>query len=805
MALGLKVAQLSEQYQCRVAALPLNDAVGIVQELNNSRLQVVEARQAYNERQDIRHKHLISDAIEQYLAKLKEAVEETSRSRYEPTPSGYPAAGGKTIPKEQVAKENYARRLARLQKYYKEPERAAFAAEYRQKLQDYQQRIEAIGKDLAAWYSAQLWKIVIEHDYAPETCIPGWAAQLSTLTTCLQGGSTDEKTESVWYGWLTDPQSPAYKGLLGNQASILEAIYAGIGGYTNLKAVLGSKEISELIDSEGVRRAIAQRTLAISGAVSRLTSTLGQATLDGYSRVIEGVIYLTEKQKITVFTLSLSIEEYQQLNRDIARTQLTASAKPAQFGGMLQDGNQITHTASAGSQLQVTDPAILKRYVTVTLVSDMEPEKFIAALRQSGTSEAALKKRPLADIQKLNHFSELRISSVTLAEAANGESIKLAPGQVQHVIEDQLQLSRRLVSGNMLGGLLGAGMLYLQVGALAGNLNAVKTAVGDDIKAQLVLLSNMTMVASSAVETCGFIHMLVRKNPWALAPNVKGVAEYVHPLIRAGGVIAGVASIIDGIGMFVKAWDIYKSGDTSAAIWYSLAGTSTVVGGAIAAYAAYSCQFALFGLAGLAALLIVAGAVLAIEAANATSSAFEVWLRCGCFGVPEKRGDNDRVWKINNPDDLNEALIAYKVIVSGVTAEVSYQDIIGERGNDEDVVALRVRLPGCNSTQSAWDLKLVAQGSSDDNPLLISQYNLPGSTDAPLLADDASFLLRHPRHPWRTLNNTLTQNWDNNGLVLEGEAWVNSARYSRVTLEVNYWPDKADAQSRISLTLENED
>jgi hypothetical protein len=314
----------------------------------------------------------------------------------------------------------------------------------------------------------------------------------------------------------------------------------------------------------------------------------------------------------------------------------------------------------------------------------------------------------------------------------------------------------------------------------------------------------MAMVVSSAIETSGFVHMLVRANPWDLPPNVivKGVPMYVHPLLRLGGAIAGAASIIDGIGMWVKYREAKKAGESKAAGWYWKASVVTVVGGGLFIYSAYACSFALIGPAGLAALLIVAGAAMVIQAENVTRSPFEVWLSDGCFGVTDKRGDKDPVWDIHNLEDLYDALMAYKVIVSGMTAEVAYQDLMDEWDSSADVVKMRVRLPGCNSSESAWNLKLVAQGDDGTKLLLISQYGLKDIKDtASATTDDGSHILRDPRHPNLPLNNSLTQRWDTNALVLEGLAWVNSTLYSQAVLNVDYWPDKTDPQSLMTLTL----
>jgi hypothetical protein len=791
-ALGLKVAQLGVQYRCPITALALNDEVGVVQELNNGRLQIVEARQVYNELPEIRCKHMISDAIEQYLASLKAAIDESSKPRHEAMPGGYPAAG-RTIPKEQVARETYAARCARLQKYYHEPKRAEFAAQYQRTLQGYQRRIDAVGKDLAAWYEAKRWLSAIIDDYSPETCPAGWAAQLSTIAACIQGGSTDEATEKVWLKWLRGSDSPAFEGMLGNQKSLLAAVYAGTAGYTNLKALLNGKELGDWIDSEGVQKAVALRMLALSGAVSRLNTKLEQAALDGYSRIVQGNTCLMTGRQVTVFNVTMTVREYQQLHRDIARVQLSMSGKPVEYGGELRNGKRALRKVSANRLPQVNDPVVLRQRVTLTMVADAAPAGFMASLTDG----------KLTDMTRLNALSELRIADVSLDNTVSRAPVKLSQSQLNSVLKGQVQLSRRLISSNALGGMLGGGMLFLQVSALADNVRAVETAV-NGVNARLTLASNMAMMMSSAVETSGFIHMLVRANPWNLPPNVivKGVPMYVHPLLRLGGAIAGVSSIIDGIGMWVKYCEATKSGESEAAGWYWKASVVTAVGGGLFIYSAFACQFALLGPAGLAALLVIAGAAMAVQAENAIRSPFEVWLCDGCFGVTDKRGDNDPVWDPHNPEDLYDALMAYSVIVSGMTAEVDYQDLLGERDNAEDAVKMRVRLPDCNSTESAWDLKLVALGDGGTKPLLVSQYGLQDIMDtASAIKEDGSHILRHPRHPGLPLNNRLTQRWDATALVLEGLAWVNSKRYGQVVLSVDYWPYKTDPQSLLTLTL----
>ena len=70
-------------------ALALNDSVGVIQELNNSRMQIAEARQEYLELPGVFHRHMISEAICQYLDNIKTEVVNNPRQA-----SSGPGIGG---------------------------------------------------------------------------------------------------------------------------------------------------------------------------------------------------------------------------------------------------------------------------------------------------------------------------------------------------------------------------------------------------------------------------------------------------------------------------------------------------------------------------------------------------------------------------------------------------------------------------------------------------------------------------------------------------------------------------------------
>ncbi|QCR38496.1 T6SS effector BTH_I2691 family protein [Nissabacter sp. SGAir0207] len=795
-ALAEHVAQMTLQHGCAITALALNDPVGVVEELNEDRLRVVEARQQWNEAPEIRHQHLISEAIAQTLARIKQETTARSQPRYERPASGYPAAQVTVVPAEQIAQESYAAELARLQTCYDEVARATFDQKYQQTLARYQRRLTATGGSLSAWYQAREWEAIIIHDYAPETSLTGWVAQLGTLMACVQGSCTDPHTEEAWRIWFETPDSAGFRGLLGNQHSMLEAVYNGIQGYSNLKVLLGSDELGNLLKSKRVQKALMQRALALSGAYSRLTTKLSQTAKEAYTRVMQGMAYLLTGQQVTLFTLTMSIREFQQLYIDMAASVLPAASTPIPFGGAVQQGTTITRTVTTGGLLRVTDQEVLARRIQVTLVSDMAPDKLHTALHQAGTSLEAVSSSPLTEAGQLRHFSELRISALSLADGVDQGTLTLSQSQTTSLLRSQAQMMRRIVSGNSVGMGLSSWMLLLQIGALEANHQALEQAIGNDSKARLALLSNVTMVVSAAVEGAGFLRTLAMAKPWV---------NKTHWLIRLGGALGGLSAIIDGVGMLIQGWDKFQNKNIKSGIWYFGSGLIMGSGGITAIIASYAANFALLGPAGLAGLLILTGAALAIQAENAISTPFEIWLRRCCFGKPRSK---DAPWRLStiptlNDANLNAALQAYNAINNGLTAEVGYSDKLVELLDRQDLIKMRIVLPGCDKDHSAWSYSLTLPNATGGTEILLATtHNTPRSTNARLEP-----LVPSPWQPRRRRPDlgTVTERWQGNDLVIEGEAWADSTFYPQAVLGVSYWPDAANQAWVMGLQVKAED
>ncbi|CNL76323.1 Uncharacterised protein [Yersinia pseudotuberculosis] len=312
------------------------------------------------------------------------------------------------------------------------------------------------------------------------------------------------------------------------------------------------------------------------------------------------------------------------------------------------------------------------------------------------------------------------------------------------------------------------------------NAKNLEKAIGNDTDASLKYYINRLMVLSAATEIAGFSRMLTIKNNWDVLPK-----HFVHPLIRTGGVIAGVAAVVDGVRMGILGWEAHNSGDKEASDAYYSAAAFTIVGGGAGVIGASIGWFALLGPVGIGALLIITGAIFAFEASQLRSTPFEVWLRRSCFGIPH---DNDVVWHEDSLQDLNASLTAFNAIVNGMVVEVGYEGLSELQGIRYTKLELRLSLPGGKEATSAWELRLT--GGEENTVLLAETHNVPGKPDHRLAAPTSEYYSgRYKRAA------------EGNNLEIRAEVWVNENRYGKATLDVNYWPDKTDLQYQLALVV----
>ena len=357
------------------------------------------------------------------------------------------------------------------------------------------------------------------------------------------------------------------------------------------------------------------------------------------------------------------------------------------------------------------------------------------------------------------------------------------------------------------------------------NIKALQQTVAGDPQALMNLTSSALMVTASAVEMVGFGHMVVRWGtaPWVVAGQTMEVfgkvVPYAHPLIRVAGIIGGVASIVDGIGMFIKRSEANEQGDSKAANLYFWAGIATTASGVVGISAGVTVSFSLFsssastlflGPIGICIALAILGGVLATMAAEAVRSPLEVWLSDTCFGIHDARGDFDTTWDIKNLTNLQEAMQAYYSIISGISVQIQRQwaaegmlNSVGTR-----LAAVRIALPGCSQTGSDWLVELTAQGKAGNQ--LLANAASPAKQTGVAVPTKQTYTAALPMGDGMSIFTTLSMDatlkpsWDANGLVLQGEFALDLVRFNNAQLKVSYWPDKTQPDDSLQLTANSE-
>ncbi|RYJ12636.1 hypothetical protein C5Y41_24540 [Rahnella variigena] len=781
------ISHLEKEYSCTVMAVVVNDPVGIVQELNIARMQLTEACQAYIQKPGVLHKHVISIAITQYLDNIKAGITQTSSPRYKMTG---PAIGGfepEYIPKEKVAEEAFAVKYARLLKSYDETARAASEKEFTQYFTVPEQQLKAIDKDLAAWYQVRLWEDIINHDYASETNAAGWAAQMKTIAACVQGGAMGEETKKVWQQWLQKANSPAYLGFTGMKTSLLETVFSGGNVYSDIKTGLTSDEFGNYLKSSAIQQGWASRILAVTGSVSLLGKTVDPAMHKGYQAMLQSAM-LTAGESTVVLEYETTFRKLKRNLKNNAALRQSLSVNNESFKDSGRKGGSAAVVDEImGMRGKELDTPVKVQYSTLGTLEQLKSE-----LPHLNVTE-----KPFNNPAMMKDFNELFISDVSLQ--GKGQKTPIVKASYAQMAKWN-ERGRRYISGDSAGLILGAGLLGLQLADWKSKADALKNSVGTDVDALADYAINRLLVLEGMAEVAGFASKLAVKLNWVVLSE----AQQVPKLVRFGGVLAGIAAVADGIRYAVLAAEARKKGDSDAADYYRDAAIVTILGGGTAIASALAGSFALLGPAGLAAILIITGIILAYEAAGLRSTAFEIWLRRTCFGIPGNYINNYPIWHAGSLEDLAEAVVEYRAIVSGMVADVAFAsdlDILTGTATVQSVkyrrLDFRVSMPGWVEGKSAWSATLTRD---NDSVVLFSQsHNIPGFEDHYQLAGPDGY----GKYQWH-----LDEENDENGkptgvasLNVMVSVWVEQNRTPAVTLVTEYWPDKTEQDYKLGMTL----
>ncbi|MEN3752782.1 hypothetical protein ABC733_08970 [Mangrovibacter sp. SLW1] len=183
--LGLHLARAEQQYGAPVSAVVLDDIVGVVQELNHSRLDVTDALAAYTGQKKVIHQLMVSESILALREGTRLRVHNDPQLKGFSTP-GY--HGSFSLSREAEVALRTHEALRRMERFYHEPARAEFAREYESMVGSHRRRIAAIWQDLARLQGSAAWQGIMQDDYAPERSVLSWSFQLRTLACCLHGG-----------------------------------------------------------------------------------------------------------------------------------------------------------------------------------------------------------------------------------------------------------------------------------------------------------------------------------------------------------------------------------------------------------------------------------------------------------------------------------------------------------------------------------------------------------------------------------------------------------------------------------------
>ncbi|MEY8713576.1 T6SS effector BTH_I2691 family protein [Mangrovibacter phragmitis] len=790
--MGKYISALGSQYRCEVMAVPMNDPVGIVEELNIGRLHISEARDAYLQQPGVSHQALVSGAIAWTMKSIQKNAEASSQPLFERPSSGYPMAFTQTKTQKQVAEDAIARQCSRLQQSYDEEKRVQFQQEHDRVLGRFSQKIEAIGKDLAAWYRNTGWLAMINNDYTPDVSTDSWVCQFATVAACIQGGAMDSSTREVWLEWLEDESgtAPAYLGMTGLHSSAIEQILSAspdnpFDAYGHLKTVLGSRELARAMESKSVQALWVSRMAALTSSSITLSESMGPEAHARYSKMLQAGLYNSTGNTITLFETKTTVGKLQEMiRRDVNAMNAASAAVNSQvLSGELQRSASKVTTSTTGYIMGFTDPHDLAREVTVRMSTLRTPEELRAAMVSTPASGRVPSTMPMpGNPLARSHYSNVVISDVSLY--AQGQQHRMVGHLSSEMIDTILdENARRFAGGQAIGLVLSFFMFAFQIHNLRNNLASLNTAFGDQQSAQFKTIATGLMMMGAASEVAGFGRVLMNKKSWAiLSPN------YVHPLVKLGGMIAGGAAMVEGVRLMLKGKISTNQGDKNSATGYYHAGVITLFGGGVGIYAGYLGSTALLGPLGIAALLIITGALITLEADSQRSNPLEVWLRRCCFGRP--RGSDYR-WHASSEQDMAECMAAFYAIVKGMVAEVGFRGLhVNQYGEHLTRLQVRLLLPGGSEEHSAWQVNLVAKEKTGHEVVMFTEnHNVP---------DQANTRQAGGIHQ----DGVYRRSPGENSLEIEIHLWVNPGRYQQAILRVAYWPHKYNRHDQLGLVVE---
>nr|WP_305000225.1 T6SS effector BTH_I2691 family protein [Salinisphaera sp. Q1T1-3] len=765
--------------QTRVAAFALHDPVGMVAEMNASRLTVVANRARYQANNA--RPHIVSQSI----VGLKAFVEAQATAAHADEPDRKRESMMVWSTREERAAEDAAHRWSRLAARYDEDARAHFAQEYQRTLDAFQTQIDDCGADWARWAGQRDW-IDRFGDFEPS--LPASrSALIRTMAPCIAGGPTDEESHACWQQWLASASdaetNPVYRALFGDHPDLMAAFTPSADGSVNGTTTLYNTAKS-LAQSDGfqqhlgepTQQAVADIQQALHGAVSRLGELLSERAHQLSLNAQQTAVLAFARTEMTGIRVRMRVGDYYEMLNGFAFDPMRQAVTQT-----LKRGERTVRSMAVGGILLIDNAAVRNRIVDVVLWTTDSADDLRHAINQANR----VGNRAASAVGDL--LGRIRVTGVSLnARAAQAiDDLRIPAARLAQASKEIGGKALRVAgSGNVI---VAAGAAALQGWALRDNLKQLDETVGREHKEAWAALSSATIGATGAgMELVG---------AGAKALGREAAADL---LIRVGGGFAVAASAVDGVRSFMAAWRTGATGDTDAALLYTgsgfVFGAGTLVGG----YAWLTGVTTLLGPFGWAIVLVAAGAILAWAAANAEDTQAEIWLDRCYFGLGER---TEGKW---TDQDINRELAQFNAILVGLSGEVGFNnDYLGMRSvlTDCDTVGMKLILGHFDPDRSAYEWTLSLQQSDGRwfQRILAGRHGVERPMpQMSALPDDA--IIEDTRGWFEDMQQE--QSDHENARVIHASVQVDTERFQNARLEATYWRDKADqsAQAQIRLT-----
>lgn len=847
-----------------VSGLVLPDPIGMAEELNNVRLAAYTQKRLWSEEPERRYAYLTSQcllAIQQMYA-----VQADAETMDSPTPllAIMPSESGTPPVFWDLARERQERvqakitdRVERLKERYWETNppaeprrhgRASFQARYDRDIKRFEKEIDAYGKDWAQVVGSVAWKRIVAMDYA-DTDERSRLLRLITVGACLDGGITDAmpasdavsaepetlgSTGTAWRSLLSDPNSAAYLALNGHQTFLQTTFIPlfGAGEVANdagkkyfdaVKSIISSKEIGAWREGRAADAAD-QLLTAMHGASKRLNQHLSAGSKAAVDAVHVGGAWLYRKAQMTQVVIQLTVGEL-----------LSICAEELQRAGesLQQDASRRVRAFVFAGLISIPDPAVRNTLIDVTLWMEGSAEdirKRINAFEKVAGDQVGNVARQVEGVVRQAEDAARKVSNGAMRKISVGmknlevpaaqllKGLELSAAHAREFAKNGLTSLKRLSVGSGYGALSLVSLYFLH-DSVRTSLDAARETVGArHPEAMAALYGAGVGLLGAGVEAGG---LMLRIGAESVQPFMRRVAAAEggavaraigmgKTLIKAGGAIAALGGVADGVGSAAARTRSIDQGDIEAGKAHAVTALLSIIGGAFGMAGAIG-SGALLGPLGIGIAFSLAAFLAKRIAERSESDALELWARRSYFG----RGEANKRWA--EADQMDFAISALNAAVLGMDASLGFDSakraidvdelmvmdifLIKETGGVETGVELayRILLPNFDPIRSRYEFTLSVQRfgvtrTGRRAPTITSSVLTAAYHNSPNGAPHFD-AIRDLTPGAQSMPNEVDP-------VFRGRYWLEPMHSIKAaTVEIIYWPDKDDAAGLARLRL----